>query len=118
MNQFVPHYAGKADRVALGLAAFGLLWLRDVAILLLFHLGRAPQRANLAALIVWGVLYGLAPVLLDQFGLKYLIVVLWPKPGAYVWWALGPFLAQAALMAAFLVWRWRRYEAGLEKVTG
>ncbi len=118
LSEFVPHYTGSDNRVAQGLAAFALLWLRDAAILLLFHLGRAPQRANLAALIVWGVLYGVAPVLLEQFGLKYLVAVFWPKPGAPALWALGPFVAQAALMLAVLVWRWRRYEAGLQKVTG
>ena len=69
-------------------------------------------------MIVWGVLYGLAPVLLKQFGLADLVRLFWPKPDAPALWVLGPFLAQAGLMLAVLVWRWRRYEAGLAKLTG
>ena len=91
-----------------------LFLTRDIALLLSLHLGRVSRRADLAAVVYWLVLYGLVPMLLKVFDGEAALPVFLPVPGAEPLVAIVPVFLQAAVMAAFLIRRWRAYEVRID----
>lgn len=95
------------------LASVCLFLTRDLAILLVLHLGKHPRRADLAAVVYWGVLYVVVPVFLKAAGLNVARPAFLPMPGAELLIAISPILLQAVAALAFLGYRWRAYQGGL-----
>jgi hypothetical protein len=105
-----PAGAGGRARPALLAAAVLCFLARDLGLLLFFHFGSRPKRADAATLLYCGLLYGVAPALLHPaFGdavYPYFFPT-WLGPAAVL-----PGAAQALLVAALLVRRWRRRYGG------
>lgn len=109
-----PAGAGGRARPALLAAAVLCFLARDLGLLLFFHFGSRPKRADAATLLYCGLLYGVAPALLHPaFGdaVYRWFYPTWLGPAAVV-----PGAVQAALVAALLVRRWRRRYGGAAAV--
>jgi hypothetical protein len=86
-----------------------LLLARDICIFLFFAFGRLPRRVEAATLFYLGILYLLAPWLLSAAGSKALADLVLPPVFLAPGKAAVVAAVQAALAAALVVWRWRRY---------
>jgi hypothetical protein len=104
------------DGAVLVLSGF-LFMSRDLAILLALNLGRAPRRADVAAIVYWVVLYALVPLLLRSLHQPDAAALFRPDDGMYG--VLSP-LVQAVLAFGWVVWRWRSAgrAVGLAKAAG
>lgn len=86
-----------------------LLFLaRDIGLFHFLTLDGRARRAHLAALVYLTVLYAFFPMILAAFDLETLLPVLLPSPVGNPMVIVLPVLAQVGLVAALLVWRWRR----------
>lgn len=85
-----------------------LFLARDIGLFYFLTLDGRARRAHLAALVYLTVLYAFFPMILAAFDLETLLPVLLPSPVGNPMVIVLPVLAQVGLVAALLVWRWRR----------
>ncbi len=85
--------------------AMVLFLVRDLGILLVLNLGRFRNRADMAAILYFAVLYGLIPALIHDTGLEVMLPAFVPLPGADPAWIVCPPLLQATLVVSTLAQR-------------
>lgn len=84
--------------------------VRDLALVLFLSMGDRPQRADVFALLLIGVLYGLLPGILKAMELKEATALFWPLHEQW-WLSLPGALAQAALLVWMVIRRWQKRPA-------
>lgn len=101
-----------ADRLAAQALIITVLALlvRDLGLVLFLSLGERPQRADVFAVLLIGVLYGLAPGILKAMELQEATALFWPSQEQW-WLSLPGALAQAALLIWLVIRRWRKRAA-------
>jgi len=82
------------------------LLTRDIGLVLFLNLSRRPQRADLFAILLFALLYGLLPVILHTMDAKGAAALFWPLHDR--WWI---FLPSAVIQATLIFWlvvqRWQ-----------
>jgi hypothetical protein len=85
-----------------------LLAVRDAALFMFFALARQPRRAEAATIFYLLLLYWLVPMLLRTAGAQgisdLVLPPFWERPG----FAAAVAAAQAAMVIAAALWRWRK----------
>ena len=80
--------------------------LRDMGLVMLLNLG--ARRADLVGFVYLLLLYVVFGNLVDTLGWDRALPFFLPTPMDTPLWTVGPVLAEACLVFAALVWRWRR----------
>jgi hypothetical protein len=96
-------------------AALFLFLLRDIGIIHFLTMDGRGRRALLSALVYFGVLYALLPVILYAIDLEDVIPVLVPSPVGHPVVVIVPVLIQACLVAGLIGWRWVRLARTMSK---
>lgn len=99
-----------AGGLVIGLVAWMLFMVRDLALIQFVILSPRARRGHLAAALYLAILYGALPALLGASGLQSLLPALVPFA---VRSPLGllPILLQLMLLGLALAWRWRQITA-------
>ncbi len=98
------------------------LLTRDIGLVLFLNLSRRPQRADLFAILLFALFYGLLPVILHTMDAKGAAALFWPLHDRW-WISLPSAVIQAALMLWLVARRWqvaiqKAEAAGQEKAEG
>jgi len=81
------------------------LMVRDIGLVLFLNLGRRPQRADLFAILLLSLIYGVLPVILNTMGAKGASALFWPLYDR-CWLSLLSAVIQAVMMAWLVLRRW------------
>jgi hypothetical protein len=105
-------------RVALWVAAVLTFAARDALMVLLFAVGRRPERADVNAIIGLAVLHGILPIALTAIGFAGHAGLTSAVPGATSMLTLAAGIAQIVLLAILLAERLRRLRPTASAVPG
>lgn len=112
VEEFLPSGSGAVGVFSVALFLF---LLRDIGIIHFLTLNGRARRALLSALVYFGMLYALFPVILFAIDLEDAIPALVPSPLGHPVVAILPVLLQVGLVGGLIAWRWGKLARTMDK---